>query len=115
MRIVQESKLQFTFDDNYELIKADENVNIKNVKQFLPNTKDMDLLGFYEEDKVFFMEIKNFRGAPLEDIDTLTNEVAQKLRDTIAIIAGASSKLPILLGTLQHIVNQCRTLSEKLS
>ncbi|MBB6001801.1 hypothetical protein [Arcicella rosea] len=90
MTVFEESNLHFEFDDKYNIIKSDNNVNIVNAKRFLQGTKDTDFLGFYTPDKIFFMEVKNFRGVNYEDIDVLTNEVAQKLRDTIAIIAGAS-------------------------
>lgn len=88
--VFTESHIQFEFDPLYELVHSDKEVNFDNVKRFLQNTKDVDFLGFYGSDIVFFMEVKNFRGYPIEDIDQLTTEVAQKLRDTVATVAGAS-------------------------
>lgn len=90
MTVFEESNLRFEFDNQYNIIKSDSDVNIVNAKKFLQGTKDTDFLGFYSNDVIFFMEVKNFRGVHHEDIEVLTNEVAQKLRDTVAIIAGAS-------------------------
>ena len=90
MPIFEESNLRFKFDEDYDLIKSDGNINFEKVKQYLQGTKDTDFLGFYQDRKVFLMEVKNFRGVQPENIEELTNEVAQKLRDTVAIIAGAS-------------------------
>ncbi len=90
MTVFEESNLHFEFDSRYNIIKSDNDVNIINAKKFLQGTKDTDFLGFYTPDKIFFMEVKNFKGVKHEDIEVLTNEVAQKLRDTVSIIAGAS-------------------------
>jgi hypothetical protein len=90
MLIFEESNLRFEFNEDYQLIKSDENINFKNIKQYLPETKDIDFVGFYLQEKAFFLEVKNFKGSKPEDIDTLTTKIAQKLRDTIAIIAGAA-------------------------
>lgn len=54
MLIFEESNLRFEFDENYQLIKSDENINFKNIKQYLPETKDIDFVGFYLQEKAFF-------------------------------------------------------------
>lgn len=90
-RIFQESNIEFEFDSSYSLIKSDENPNISNAKKYLQGTKDIDFIGFYSDKQgVIFLEVKNFRGSASENIEELCNEVAQKLRDTVSIIAGAS-------------------------
>lgn len=88
MTIFEESKLRFEFDDSFELIASDGNPNFEKVKQHLQGTKDVDFLGFVQENALFF-EVKNFRGTPHESIEILAEEVAHKLRDTIAIAIGA--------------------------
>lgn len=90
MIVFEESKIRFEFGNNYQLIDSDSETNVKKVKKFLSGTKDVDFFGFYGLNHVFFMEVKNFRGVKLEEIDVLTDEVARKLRDTVSIIAGAS-------------------------
>ena len=90
MTILEESNLRFLFNDDYEIISSNEEINIQKVKKYLQGTKDIDFLGFYSKNKVFFMEVKNFKNVMIEEINVLTNEVAHKLRDMVAIIAGAS-------------------------
>ncbi len=84
MTIFEESYLHFEFDDSFELIASDGNPNFEKIKQHLQGTKDTDFLGFKGEHILFF-EVKNFRGVPNENAEVLTEEVAQKLRDTVAI------------------------------
>ena len=59
MLIFEESNLRFEFNEDYQLIKSDENINFKNIKQYLPETKDIDFVGFYLQEKAFFLEVKN--------------------------------------------------------
>lgn len=82
--------IRFEFTRDYRLVDADKEANVSKVKRCLQHTKDVNFFGMYQNDTVFMMEVKNFRGYPLESIDVLTEEIAQKLRDTIAIITGAS-------------------------
>jgi hypothetical protein len=86
----EESNIEFIFGDDYEVIGSDQEANFKNVKKYLQGTKDVDFIGFFRNITVFLLEVKNFRGAKGEDIEILTTEVAQKLRDTVAMIAGAA-------------------------
>ncbi|MCU0445483.1 MAG: hypothetical protein MUE85_11245 [Microscillaceae bacterium] len=90
MPVFEESNIRFIFSEEYNLLKSDGEVNFEKVKQYLLNTKDIDFIGLFMNEKVFLMEVKNFCGVPGEEIEMLCNEVAQKLRDTIAIIVGAS-------------------------
>ncbi len=80
MLIFEESNLRFEFNEDYQLIKSDENINFKNIKQYLPETKDIDFVGFYLQEKAFFLEVKNFKGSKPEDIDTLTTKLSKIAR-----------------------------------
>lgn len=95
--IFEESRLRFDFDaQHWEIIKYDSNADYKDISDKLQGTKAVDFLGFYNNRLIMF-EIKNFRGygshsSVVERVDNsmdgLTTEIAQKVKDTIAIISG---------------------------
>jgi hypothetical protein len=112
--IFEESRLKFDFDEQYwDIVQYDAHPDYKSVSGKLQGTKAVDFLGFYNKSLVMF-EVKNFRGfgnnSNVEQricngMDDLTTEIAQKVRDTIAIITGLgrSGKDDFWIKTLHHI------------
>lgn len=97
-----ESNIKFTFNANeWELVKFDDKTNLDyhKVANNIANTKAVDFVGIFNSQSLFFFEIKNFR-SHTHDAQTqvrlangaedLTSEIAQKVRDTLACIVGAS-------------------------
>lgn len=98
--IIEESNLRFSFqDENWWVVKFDEDINYTKVIKNLQGTKGVDFVGIYNSDNLFFFEVKNFRNHTM-DIQSqerlanggedLTTEIAQKVRDSLACIIGAS-------------------------
>lgn len=102
-----ESKLLFEFTDDWsELMKYDKEVDYEKISDVVPETKAVDFIGILENDKLVFFEIKNFRkkdriNNDLENDETkerlerenhnsLTIEIAQKVRDTLAGILNSA-------------------------
>lgn len=95
-----ESQLKFEFlTENWTTIKYDDNQDYLKVSNSLQGTKAIDFLGFYNENSLVLFEIKSFRGFGYQDsterriangMEELSTEIAQKVRDTVAVIAGLS-------------------------
>lgn len=94
MSKVDESGLRFEFDDTkWSVIKYDDHIAHKKVSNKLQPTKAVDILGIFNDNQLFFIEIKNYLGHTGEqktkDVlssngDELMNRIAIKVRDTIA-------------------------------
>jgi len=95
-----ESELKFEFlNENWTTIKYDDNLDYLKVSNSLQGTKAIDFLGFYNENSLVLFEIKSFRGFEYQDstqkrlangMEELSTEIAQKVRDTVAVITGLS-------------------------
>ena len=95
--IFEESRLRFEFDaQHWDMIQYDAHPDYKFISGKLQGTKAVDFLGFYHHHLVMF-EVKNFRGYGNQGsvgqrvsngMEELTTEIAQKVRDTVALITG---------------------------
>ncbi len=92
-----ESRLNFIFDDNHwtDLVKFDEHPDYEKVKKNVSETKAVDFIGILNQKSVYFFEIKNLKDYRIDskkrlntNAEDLTNEIAQKVRDSIACIVG---------------------------
>lgn len=100
--VFEESNLKFTFHRNiWEVVKFDddENIDYHKVSKNIQGTRAVDFIGILNSRSLYFFEIKNFRGHgndPQSQIrlshgaEKLTSEIAQKVRDSVACIVGAS-------------------------
>jgi len=95
MKIFNESRLQFSFDENKwnPIISYDTHPDYKKIEK-LNGTKGVDFLGICDN-KLYLIEVKNFAGFAernqkrLENSgDILMNEIGQKTKDTFACIVG---------------------------
>lgn len=90
MRTFTESRLEFTFDDNWRVEKWDEQPAYRGSGGFctLPDTLACDFLGHHEAAGVFLIEVKNFTDfhhANREKLPgAMIETMAAKVRDTLA-------------------------------
>ena len=94
----QESNLQFVFNDAKwaHLLEFDKETDFTQAQEAVPGTKGVDFSGILEKDKLVLIEVKNFRGHRIENKPRMVGgaaplwlEVAQKMRDAIAVAVGA--------------------------
>lgn len=102
VRTFTESNLTFSFEEeNWEVLKYDAEPKYTEIKNRLDGTKAIDFLGFHKNTLVMF-EVKGFRGYGsqksvndrlADGMEILTTEVAQKVKDTVAVIVGISRNI----------------------
>ena len=92
----EEGRLAFIFDSewNDSVIKFDEHPDYKKMADSLAGTKGVDFLGILESE-LYVIEVKDFRDYRIENKKRITNgdlmiEIGQKVKDTVACIAGSS-------------------------
>jgi hypothetical protein len=90
-----ESRLTFTFTDKWSIEKYDEHRDYVDKIQKLKDTKAVDFVGLFDDSVFFFIEVKNFKGYRIQNKERISDgllaeEIALKVRDTIAGIMGAS-------------------------
>ena len=91
---VEEGLLRFEFPDSWRVVKYDDPGSFYGRKmERLDGTKAVDILALSPDPVLYFVEVKDFRGYRIENkprrTGLLWNEVAQKVRDTLAGIVGA--------------------------
>lgn len=107
MKTFKESGLEFRFDDNWEVYQLDKEADYREkINRQIPETKSIDFIGFnHTKNILLFVEVKSFRGYGNRtniqrltgENDDITVEVAQKVRDSLAVIIGGarnSTNLP---------------------
>jgi hypothetical protein len=90
----KESRLLFEFGDRWCVFKLDEHRDYRERIGKLDETKAVDFLGILDDKELYFIEVKNYRGDRIESKDKLLKgelqqELAQKVRDSVACIIGA--------------------------
>ncbi|MGB0931859.1 MAG: hypothetical protein ACPGVB_13840 [Chitinophagales bacterium] len=100
MNVFEESNLRFEFSDDWTFIEQyDILADFDRIKNSIEGTKGVDFLGILKDKALYFFEVKNFKGHRItskgrfdEEDNPIWLEVAQKVRDTVAGIIGASRK-----------------------
>jgi hypothetical protein len=92
-----ESRLKFTFDEAiWQVIPFDKTKEYSDVTNNLKGVKAVDFIAQYNNSLHFF-EIKNFRGyghihanqqRVANSMEVLTTEIAQKVKDSLALVVG---------------------------
>lgn len=103
MREFIESKIRFEFDEqNWNIIQYDASNGDFRKYVHINETKAVDFVGIYNSNTLVLFEIKSFRGFGNDAIvqnrlqngmEELSTEIAQKVRDTISVIAGFNRTL----------------------
>ncbi len=100
---INESRLEFSFSDDYQVLKFDETLFYKKYFNAFPNSKGIDFLA-KNESTVLMIEVKNFTDFEIENHWRLSTntvkdenvsldiEMSQKVAMTIACIFGAHTK-----------------------
>jgi hypothetical protein len=95
----EESGLRFEFSPSqwYALLQYDETKDFLKIRDAVSKTKGVDFVGIFQNSTLVLMEVKNFRGSRIankprveQGDDPLEIEFAQKVKDTIAGIAGGA-------------------------
>lgn len=103
-----EGALRFDFDRTWQVVKYDNEPAYRDGIETLGQTKAVDFVGQHDAPKtahhdaakrLFFIEVKDFRRHRIENKERvssgeLANEVAHKVRDTIAGMIGAQRRRP---------------------
>lgn len=93
---IEEGRLRFSFDEqSWQAFKIDEQSAYTNGIQKLQKTKVVDIVGVFDNENLYFMEMKDFREHAIENrrrilSGDLTEEIALKVRDTIPCIISVS-------------------------
>jgi len=92
---IEEGHLLFEFSDQWQIMKFDDAPGYRNWIGKLQETKAIDFLGILSANKLYFIEVKDFRGDRIQNEQRLLSgdlaiEVAQKVRDSLACIIGAA-------------------------
>jgi hypothetical protein len=97
--IYNESNLLFDFSDAHwsYLMQYDVETDFKKIRDGITGTKAVDFIGVFNQNILTLIEVKNFRGHRIANKtriengdDPIEQEVALKVRDTIAGIVGAA-------------------------
>jgi hypothetical protein len=95
-----ESNFEFIFDNSWHAVQYDKTPGYLNVSNTLPGTKAIDFLAFNNK-TMYLIEVKNFQNNTgvnqnrLDNsMDMLTTEIAQKVKDTVAVLAGIGRNTP---------------------
>lgn len=98
---IVEENLRFTFDDTWDVTKLDEHPFFRHRLMPLQLTRAVDFLGLCRQAALYLIEVKDFRGSPIElkndekmcDGDALWLQVARKSKDSVVCVAGAARVL----------------------
>jgi hypothetical protein len=96
---INEGRLCFTFDGDWSVMKWDGHPAYAGGIQRLAGTKAVDFLGLYQGEP-WFIEVTDFRERRIETKHQLTSgqlvdEVACKVRDTLAGVVWACGRAPL--------------------
>lgn len=100
MSSFEESGIKFDFSsEDWQVVKYDDHLAHKKVSKVVHPTKAVDFLGIYDNKKLYFIEIKNYKGHT-DDPETrevtssggeeLMRRIAVKVRDSIASATNAA-------------------------
>jgi len=97
---IQEDQLSFTFSSEegitHQVLKFDETRVYRNVEEAIDKTKGVDLLDLINTEQILMVEVKDFSGEGRRSSklsgqgEALIEEVAQKVRDSCAVIVHGS-------------------------
>jgi hypothetical protein len=114
MTRIEEGDLVFEFGEKWQVFKLDEHRDYRERIAKIDETKAVDFVGIFNHEILYLIEVKDFRGHRIENIDRLFKaklpscqlvngecqldkgnlwlpiELAQKVRDSIACIIGNS-------------------------
>lgn len=95
MTIFDEGNLRFQFGERWQVIKLDDSDVYRMGIEHIDGTKAVDFVGILDEQEIYLIEVKDFRGHRIENKNRVLKgelliEVAQKVRDSVACIVATS-------------------------
>jgi len=108
----KEGNQKFIFKSSWDkVLQFDKITDYKNISNKVTCTKGVDFLGIFQGKKICFLEIKDFRkelkkSEKLENVDSLCINVAQKIKDTLAVILVGSRRSTNEQDFFQNLVEQ---------
>lgn len=88
--------IAFTFPDNWVFSKYDEWAYYKSYARARSGTKAVDLLAIDPQRTAWLIEVKDYRAHRRTKPTELSDEVAQKVHDTLAAVLAARTKASVL-------------------
>lgn len=88
-----ESRLSFSFGQDWQVIKLDDHPDCREIFKKVPGIKDVDFLGIHNK-QVFFIEVKNYSDHLPDNENKITseelaNQLVRKFCDALFIILAA--------------------------
>lgn len=116
--VFDEKSLRFTFDDDWQVLKWDEHGGYLRGLQKHGETKAVDFFGLHLG-APWFVEVKDFRGYRVANKRRLSSgdlaqEVACKVRDTLAAMAWACGRSSVDPGEIGRFLRPLVNRSEKV-
>lgn len=113
-----EDRLRFTFDDDWRVLKWDAHAAYLDGLQRYQGTRAVDFFGLYLGAPCF-IEVKDFRRYRIENKRRLTSgelaeEVACKVRDTLAAMAWAAGRAPLDSGEIITFLHPLVNRADKI-
>jgi len=119
MTRIEEGYLVFEFSEKWQVFKLDEHPDYREKIGKIDETKAVDFVGIFNNETLYFIEIKDFRGYRIENKERLLKSQlpsCQLVNDECQFDKGSLS-LPIELAqkvrdSIACIIASCRTSSE---
>lgn len=111
MKTIKEQNVLFIFDDDWACEKWDDHDVYRDGIAKLQGSQAVDFIGIRGEN-LYLIEVKDFRGHYIENkgkTSEWSNEIAWKIRDTIAAMVGAAVSRP----SQDDIIARCVEVIEK--
>jgi hypothetical protein len=88
---ITEKDIHFEFGASWTALKYDEHPHYRNQLNKMSGVKAVDIVGAFREERLYFLEVKDFRRASLSETDRqrLAEKIAHKVKDTFAGMVGA--------------------------
>lgn len=88
-----ERSLRFEFDDRWQMIlKWDDHVAYRDGVHRVRGSKAMDFVGLFDQRVIYLIEARDYRRHSREKEEDPLDELAQKIRDTIAGLVGSGRR-----------------------
>ena len=87
---IKEGSLQFDFPDDWQVTKYDEwRFYVKHFQKISESVKAVDIIALSPEKTLWLIEIKDYRNHPRTKLLDIDEEVAVKVKDTLAGLVSA--------------------------
>lgn len=93
MKTIAEQTLKFVFPDGWQAVKWDDTSFYRNHFQGFADSKSVDIVAFSpSSSELWLIEVKDYRNHRRSKREDIFDEIAKKVRDTLACLCLAKSK-----------------------